>query len=85
MRTRLLMIAAATLALSNVALTETAQAFVTGSATTLQRSSQSLNMTQQVRRVCSFERVCGQSLTSCHWERVCRVTADYPPENGDRR
>ena len=77
--------AIATLAISSATMTGTAQAFVAGPAGAVQRSAQSLDMTQRVRRVCSLERRCTSNWTSCHWERVCRVTADYPPENGNRR
>ena len=77
--------AMAALAISSATMTGTAQAFVVGPAGAVQRSAQSLDMTQQVRRVCSLERRCTSSWTSCHWERVCRVTADYPPETGSRR
>ena len=86
MSTQHLMITAiATLAIGSAAMTETAQAFVVAPAGAVQRSVQSLNMTQQIRRVCQMERVCPRGPTSCHWENVCRVTGDYPPENGDRR
>lgn len=86
MSTRHLMIAAiATLVISNATVIETAQAFVVAPAGTVQRSAQSLNMTQPIRRVCQMQYVCPRGPTSCHLENVCRVTADYPPENRDRR
>ena len=86
MHTRHLIVTAiATVAISNAVMIEIAQAFVVAPTGSVQRSAQSLNMTQPVRRVCKMEYVCPRGPTSCHLENVCHVTADYPPENGGQR
>jgi hypothetical protein len=78
------MITAATLAISAVALSETAQAGVAGPARVMHRSSQALDMTEQARRICRPVFRCGKFPRGCWWEQSCYVTRDYPPEHGRR-
>jgi hypothetical protein len=81
---RLLMITATALALGSAAMTGTAQAAVTGPAGTMQQSSQSLDLTQQARRICRPVLRCGKFPQGCWWTQSCYITLDYPPEHGRR-
>lgn len=78
---RFLMITAtAALLMSGVALSDTARAAVAGPAPAMQSAAQSLDLTQQARRICQRKLRCPR-LFQCHWEQSCSITRDYPPEH----
>jgi hypothetical protein len=60
-----------------------AQAAVVGPHSTVQSAAQSLDATEQVRRICQRKLRC-TSFMRCHWDTTCYVTKDYPPEHGRR-
>ena len=74
--------AAATLAIGSAAMT--AQAGVVGPAPAMQSTAQSISPVEKTRRICRQVMRCPRFL-QCHWERQCYITADYPPEHGQRR
>ena len=80
-----LLILTAALALGSAAIAETAQATVVAPAGATQRAAQSLDLTQQVVRICKQVFRCGEMKRGCWWEQQCSITPDYPPENGDQR
>jgi hypothetical protein len=83
MITRLLITTAiAALAIAGTAIGDTAQAAVVGPASAAQTAAQSLDFTQQVRRICRTRLVCERF--PCRFVQQCYVTKDYPPEHGRR-
>jgi hypothetical protein len=60
----------------------TAKAAVVGPHSSAQRAAQSLDMTDQVRRICHTKLVCTRF--PCRFVEQCYVTKDYPPEHGRR-
>lgn len=53
-------------------------AAVAGPSDAMPRAAQTLSLTDEVRRVCTRQLRC-RGLFKCRWERVCRITRDYPP------
>ena len=51
--------------------------------TTIQSAAQSLDFTEQARRICHKRLRCSGFLR-CRWEDSCYVTKDYPPEHRRR-
>ena len=69
-------------AIMGLALTGSAQATVAAPGAATQRAAQSLNFTEQVRRVCRTRLTCERF--PCRFVQQCYVTKDYPPEHGRR-
>jgi hypothetical protein len=80
--TKLLLATAAALVIG-AAITATAQAGVAGPTSTMQNASQSIDMIDKVRRICRTRLSCERF--PCRLVQQCYVTADYPPEHGQRR
>jgi hypothetical protein len=59
-----------------------AQAAVVGPYDGTQRAARSLDLTNQVRRICHTKLVCTRF--PCRFVQQCYVTKDYPPEHGNR-
>lgn len=81
---RFIITAVATLAIGGTAMIATAQAGMVGPATAVQSTAQSLNLIEKTRRICRQVLRCPRFL-QCRWEQQCYITADYPPEHGQRR
>lgn len=65
-------------ALIAAAVPTAAHAAVSGPSNALPRAAQTLDPTEEVRRVCTRQLRC-RGPFKCRWERVCRITRDYPP------
>jgi hypothetical protein len=76
MRKQLLTIAAFGMLIA-AALPGTALGAVAGPSSAMQRAAQAIDMTEEVRRVCTRQLRC-KRMFQCRWERVCRFTRDYP-------
>jgi hypothetical protein len=66
----------------SVAFAGSAQATVAAPGAATERAAQSLNFTEQVRRVCRTRLTCERF--PCRFVQQCYVTKDYPPEHGRR-
>jgi hypothetical protein len=83
MSARILLIA--TVATFGIAVSAPANATVVGPQSTFQKSAGPLDLVHKARRICQQVFRCGTVGQGCWWEQKCHVTADYPPENGERR
>jgi hypothetical protein len=75
--------AVAVFVIAGAATSGPAQAAVAGPTSGIQGAAQSLNLTDQVRRICQRKLRCARFM-QCRWEQSCYVTKDYPPEHGRR-
>ncbi|MBM3529678.1 MAG: hypothetical protein FJX62_16445 [Alphaproteobacteria bacterium] len=78
MRKQLLTMAALASLAAALAMPQAAQAAVAGPTDTMARAAQALDMTEEVRRICTRQLRC-RGPFKCRWERVCRISRDYPP------
>jgi hypothetical protein len=78
MKKQLLSMAALAILVAAAAMPNAAHGAVAGPSGAIPNAAQTLDATEQVRRVCSRQLRC-QRMFQCRWERVCRFTPDYPP------